>query len=57
MCVAFLISYFLEVLFEHLKNTFHILDTIEGTPKSNPILIGTKMKPVALPKNVWNETF
>ena len=55
--LLFLKSYFLEVLFEHLKNPFHILDTIGGRPKSHPILISTEMKPVALPKNVWNAMF
>ena len=33
------------------------MDTIEGTPKSHPILNCTEMKPVALQKNVWKEIF
>ena len=43
--------------FEHLRNPFYIFDTIEGTPKSHPILISTVMKPVASPKIVWREIF
>ena len=55
--LLFLKSYFFEVLFEHLRNPFYIFDTIEGTPKSHPILICTVMKPVASPKIVWREIF
>ena len=55
--MLFLKSYFFEVLFEHLRNSFYIFDTIEGTPKSHPILISTVMKPVASPKIVWREIF
>ena len=55
--LLFLKSYFFEVLFEHLRNPFYIFDTIEGTPKSHPILISTVMKPVASPKIVWREIF
>ena len=55
--MLFLKSYFFEELFEHLRNPFYIFDTIEGTPKSHPILISTVMKPVASPKIVWREIF
>jgi len=33
--------YFFEVLFEYLEKPFYIWDIFEGTPKSQPILIGT----------------
>ena len=55
--MIFLKSYFFEVLFERLKKPFYILDIIETTPKSYPILICTEVKLVALPTNEWNKFF
>ena len=44
-------------LFEYLKKPFYLLDIIEWTPKSCPILTCTNMKLDALPKNEWNDIF
>ena len=54
MCVAFFEIVLFWSTFWAFKNQFYILDTIEGMPKSHPILISTEVEPVALPKIVWN---
>ena len=56
-CLAFFeIVHFWSTIWV-FKKPFYLLDIIECTPKSCPILTCTNMKLDALPKNEWNEIF